>query len=446
MLSFTVPNYTDLYVGEKPILEKLLEGIPSKVVISILAILNSELYLKSDKIETQAQLFEVISQNFPKSEKYKLQSAIQDFIKKLKGERFTLWAKRYILEYMQYVFLNYNSINSINSTPEQEVNIVKGYLLITEELNERDRLEFKQFRNSQKVGEEYFFERIVWPFTLKQFDTNNQVNPVYNFFNLLGFLKFILAEEELSNYFKKYLLLNGFETIRNFMGSISELIKIAQHQNLSPENKLEKFAWIKPNDFVLHLENLSINIEAFKNDKTKQVDYKGLRETPLFKVNENEYIILDIDFLNNKIYYGQIFDMYFKTGMEGHTYKTFPDFKSTISKKVSEEILFKGLLTALFKKKNIVIYFDDNNKDGSPDCYIRSGESIFIIEFKDYLFPGKLVGSYSFEDIKNHVDQKFILNQNKKNKGVNQLIEQIKTIARNGFDFDDWVRSKNQNK
>jgi hypothetical protein len=117
-------------------------------------------------------------------------------------------------------------------------------------------------------------------------------------------------------------------------------------------------------------------------------------------------------------------------------FKSFPDFKTHIATEVSENIVFKGVLKKLFNKKNIKIHFDDDGRDNYPDCYIRSGKKIFLIEFKDYFFPGKLVDKYSFEEIKNHIDTKFIKNEKGKNKGISQIIEQLKILEGDKFEFD----------
>ena len=59
-----------------------------------------------------------------------------------------------------------------------------------------------------------------------------------------------------------------------------------------------------------HLFNLSLNIAEFFTREHKRIDFKGLKEKPLFQTAENKFIILDIDFLNNKIYNGPLFDMF----------------------------------------------------------------------------------------------------------------------------------------
>lgn len=57
----------------------------------------------------------------------------------------------------------------------------------------------------------------------------------------------------------------------------------------------------------------------------------------------------------------------------------------------------------------------EEDKQAFPDCYLRIGNKIFVIEFKDYDIEDKILESYNFTLIKNTLDDKFIT------KGVNQL-------------------------
>ena len=133
-----------------------------------------------------------------------------------------------------------------------------------------------------------------------------------------------------------------------------------------------------------HLLNLSFDVSEFVKDEKKWIDYKGLKEKPIFKSGENEFVILDIDYLNNKIYNGPLFDMYNQTNMANKTrFKQFPDFKSHISTHVRENIIFKGIIEKLFLNKRTIVHFDDENIDNTPDCYIRNGKKIFFLLFHE---------------------------------------------------------------
>jgi len=437
MLLYTTINYSDIYTGEKPELKKLLEGINSKIIIVLMSMINSELYPDDSAIDIQMRLTQIIASRFSEKDKVHLQKSISSFYTQTNGN-FAIWGKRYILEFMKQVFQTYKYGESVNTSPDEELRIFKAYLLICEELNEKDTRELKKVTDKFDNGDFFFFEKTIWPFALTQFDTNNKVDPIYQFFKLLAFLKYSITDPELLESWKQFISFNGFKKLRAYLGSVSFLINISQRY--AKNENLKVFSWINASDIPKHLLNLSFDVPAFIKDEKKWIDYKGLKEKPLFQSGEKEFVILDIDYLNNKIYNGPLFDMFIQTSMSKNTrFKEFPDFKSQISAHVGEDIVFKGIIEKLFSSKNTIIHFDDENTDSTPDCYIRNGKKIFLIEFKDYLFPGKIVESYSFEKIKEHIDSKFIKNEKGKNKGILQIIEQIKILLKGEFKFDNFI-------
>lgn len=404
--------------------------------------INSELCIDNDQKELQLRITKFITERFPQNEKLFLAKQLASIQSKT-GLTVIIWGKRYVLDFMKYTFLNYLDGESVNTSPEEEVRIFKAYLIICEELNEKDNLEFKKL-DIDFVNDEFSFEKLVWPFLLKQFDNNNQVDALSQFFKLMAFLKYSILDLEIMESWRKFIKFNGFNSMQEYVNSVNFLITIGLHLN-QKNQYFKKFSWIKSDTIPTHLLNLSFNISEFNNDKTKRVDYKGFREKPLFQSNKNEFVILDNDFLLNKIYNGPLFDLYNNTGMAANTrFKQFHDFKTHIGTHVSEEIVFKGIIKKLFSNKknnHPKVIFDDLKKVNYPDCYIRDGKKIFLIEFKDYLFPGNLVDEYSCEKIKSHVDLKFIKNAGGSNKGISQILEQIKIITSSKFDFDNFVET-----
>lgn len=437
MITYTTINYSDIYSGQKPAIEDLLKGINSKILIVLMAMINAELTDERDIEEVQKRLTLFVTAQFPKSDVELIFRKLREFESRIDGP-VSLWGKRYALELMKKVFLSYTETDRITNTPEEGVRIFQAYLLVAEELNEKDRLELGAITQEMQDDDPFFFEKLVWPFVLAQFNTNERVNPISQMFRLLAFIKYSITHQELLSSWKQFIAKNGFDSLRTYLGSVKFLIDVAQKR--FPEKKdMKVFSWIRSDDLPKHLKNLSFDLKAFSDDPKKQVDYLGMRERPLFETNENEFVALDLDYLTNKVYNGPLFDMYNETDMATNTqFKTFPDFKTHIATEVSERIIFKGILTKLFNKKHIKIHFDDEGKDKYPDCYIRWGKKVFLIEFKDYLFPGKLVNKYSFNEIKEQIDLKFIKNEKGKNKGISQIVEQLKILSTDKFDFDTF--------
>ncbi|TXJ27731.1 MAG: hypothetical protein E6Q24_07840 [Chitinophagaceae bacterium] len=437
MITYTTVDYSDIFSGEKPTIEQLLEGINSKIVIVLMAMINAELTDERDIEEVQKRLTLYLMRQLNSNDAEFIFRKLKEFESRVKGP-ISLWGKRYVLELMKKVFLNYKETDRIDNTPEETLRMFKAYLVVAEELNEKDRMELTTTTENMPDNDPFFFEKLVWPFVLAQFNTNERVNPISQLFRLLAFINHANTHEELLQSWKRFILKNGFESTRAYLGSVNFLINVAQRR--FPEKKdLKVFSWITASELPKHLKNLAFDPKMFSADIRKQVDYLGMREKPLFETSENEFVTLDLDFLTNKVYNGPLFDMYNETDMATDTqFKSFADFKGYIATEVSEKIIFKGILKKLFDKRHIKIQFDDEGKDKIPDCYIRWGKRIFIIEFKDYLFPGKLVDKYSFNEIKDHIDLKFIKNEKGKNKGISQIVEQLKILSSDKFDFDKF--------
>lgn len=433
----TTLNYSDVYPGPKPDKEALLTGIPSPSIILVLCAINAELASARDLNDVQLRMIQLITNRFPAGEKIDIIDSLKRLQEKT-GSPPIVWARRYVLALMKFVFLHYHDLPDITLNVQHEINLFKAYLLIAEELNRQDGDAFNKMSTSLSLDRDYFFERLVWPFLIRQFDTNNHVSPPFEMIKLLSLVKYSQHHPELRESWLKFIAFNGFDSMGKYLGSVHSLIKITQHYN-EKNGLFKSFTTINPIDLPDHLQNLSFDVVTFAQNSDKQIDYKGFREKPLFKNKDNGYIILDLDFMNNKIYNGPLFDMYSQTRMNEHTsFKSFPDFKSHLSTHVLENILLRGVLLKLFKGKDVQIHFDEDKNDGYPDCYIRKGNILVLIEFKDYLFPGKLVDEFSFEKIKSHIDDRFIKNKGGSNKGISQLVQQLKTLNTTKFPFDDF--------
>ncbi|MBC3794609.1 hypothetical protein [Spirosoma utsteinense] len=140
-------------------------------------------------------------------------------------------------------------------------------------------------------------------------------------------------------------------------------------------------------------------------------------------------------FINNRFDFTYLFDFYKDSGISS-VYKEFEKFKKMCGEEIMERLLFRKVIKHYFNKKHIVIEFDEKNKIGFPDAYVRDGHDIYIFEFKDALMSSKASTSYDFEDIKKDIDLKYIENKNGKSKGVSQIINNLKKIDSGCFGDD----------
>ena len=224
----------------------------------------------------------------------------------------------------------------------------------------------------------------------------------------------------------------------------SHIYGISNHQQM-----LDYDGWKTPSFFV-QLNNtnteifgsLTINLENIKDENNFDDNYLAIKKYPLLSYDNDILVIINRQFLRNKIYNGFIFDFFNKSGIKS-TFNRFDNFKSFIGKEVAEKRLFKSLIMSIFPKKHQIKIFSE--ADSHPDCYLRIHNRIFLIEFKDYMMSSRVINSLNVDSFKEEVDKKFKENERGNPKGVTQLANQINYLSENEYEFDE-IYSNGTNK
>lgn len=81
-------------------------------------------------------------------------------------KRLTLWIVSQFPEQEAKHVLS--RLKAFTNTPEESVQIFKAYLLVVEDVNEKDRKELTAIRGQVTKEYPYFFQKLVWPLLLKQ--------------------------------------------------------------------------------------------------------------------------------------------------------------------------------------------------------------------------------------------------------------------------------------
>ncbi len=202
--------------------------------------------------------------------------------------------------------------------------------------------------------------------------------------------------------------------------------------------------WIEENHWMWQYCN-GIKINKFFD---KPISDTELRLNCLF-FHDGKYAILKWTFflqhLFYKIYY-QLFQLY---KAKYNQNLTFGNYKSNVSKLISEKILFRKVIEKSFNNKGIFIKFDDEEISGFPDCYLRYNNSILLFEFKDNAIGEDFIENDSYEYIKSYIDERFIENKIKKKvkpKGILQLVNSINYLDGNIEKVDPPLLNKYRQK
>jgi hypothetical protein len=140
-----IPSYKDIFQGGKPDILSLLHDIPSKVIIALMSIINSELFLNGKEKHSQIKIFDYVTRRFQENDYQIIRNKIERFYEKMRLENghnieIGLFDIRYTIEFISRELLNYRDFDFEVTTPEQELNIYKAYLLIVNEIDEKEAI------------------------------------------------------------------------------------------------------------------------------------------------------------------------------------------------------------------------------------------------------------------------------------------------------------------
>lgn len=428
MEDFIPLSYKHIFSGDRPSLESLLVGIPTKPLLYCLCKINFELYFEPSNGDIQFQLLDYWLKGFEQRSKAYIKYKVSAYMESFK-DRALFFGKRYILEFFNYLFEHYNDLPERKLLPSEISNTFIAYLVITEQCNEKDKALFPEDEKKKSLEE---LEEASWPFLMNQFECNHTPVHETEVLKLFSAIAFILKEGDFRKYLDEYMGLNGLPTIGHLVNSAIALIT-NQNNNYDNNTFQNRYPILYATKKADRLENLSLDYQYFQNNISENVYYKLFKERPLIKLHDNDYAIIDFAFLKCKIYTGFIFDLYYETSFkEDVNYPKFDKFKSQISKHVLEENIFTKLLRNILTNEGVEPYFEANESISIPDCYFRVGNKIFFLEFKDYLLRGDIFQSYSYKDIKKAIDAKFVTGTS----GIPQLKAQVNNLIGKKFTFD----------
>lgn len=173
----------------------------------------------------------------------------------------------------------------------------------------------------------------------------------------------------------------------------------------------------------------------------------------LLKLPNAIYLLLNANFLVDKMYQGMRFD-FFQTlkkyalcDSNGNVIKAYPDFICDIGDKFSEHVLLYDFMKDVFGQRCDAIFTGEELKamgiEAEPDLYMRLGRTLFIFEYKDVALNDSIKFSADVQRIKQGIFDKICKYEERSKKGAGQLHATMEGIFKNGtFDrVDPYVRN-----
>lgn len=178
-------------------------------------------------------------------------------------------------------------------------------------------------------------------------------------------------------------------------------------------------------------------------------DFLHARAKPLFKVGEDNYLILDAVLAVNRIYNSMFFELLRLAEKNKGLNARYKDFFSLYTFDFIEKYLSYTILSQIFSKtqcfqisgEQIVAQY---GIDTEPDYYVRNGNKVFLFEVKGSIVTGGAKQSFSFETLEAELKSKYLYNAaDDENKAIAQLAERIRILINGDAVYDEQYKPEN---
>ncbi len=435
---FLLLDYKEYYGLDKTIedAEELIRDIPSVTLLNYLSGFGVNLYLYDNTEHTGKIQFMLVNCLLSKCNSSVQQKWAAE-VKKQAEKGFApimFWNYSNLLFY-GLIFKTFNNHSSRDLTGDEAKKVFDAYLIINGIANSKIQIETKIIK---KAEEEEKIEEITMPNFIYQRDYISSTDFSNQVTRGITFFKYLENDQKYKTLVKEY-----YETknvsgyLRMFKNLMVLFSEINIGKDLDKRNQLVNLQeyYVSEEVDLAYIETLCINSEI----ATYLVDesFGILRSKFLYKINQYEFLILDVNFLLDQFYKAQIFSFNAFLKLKGIKV----DFLSEKGKKFMENIYLPSVLNTCFP--HYIRFYGDScinsNKEELCDVYLRESNKICLIEFKDILLNAVVKNSADKDKLFAEFDKKFVANQTNKPKGITQLINAIKDIDANFVSFDSSV-------
>lgn len=417
--------------SEKRSIQTLLSDISSVNSLEILGYFNAQVHTIEQDTSKQIEFLKIWMNRFPMEIIDRVKKFIQQFENK-QNVNFVFINNASTLKLIEHILKYHNDIKRVdNITPAQELNLFKAYLLCTEEWTDK---QLKAY-DGEKIDSPDRLINILIPIQLPFQEILEFKDFRVQFLKAVYFFRFCESNKFFRQYLKLFLDSYDLDSWQKYLFNIISLYVRKFEKLRTPSILIVTSEFPEIRGF---LDNLSINQKTFEIKD----DFLSLRENPVYKIDTESYIFLNLNFLVDKIFQGIQFD--FASILvrnaaiyKGKIIKKFADFKSIYADQFSEYGLFYSVMDYAFAKTNYLKFSGKEMKntlgDGFPDYYFRDKSKVYLFEYKDILVNAETKYSYNIEDIKAEISKKLIINEKGSPKGITQLVNYIEKVKNNEF-------------
>ena len=418
----------------------LIANISTKNSLEIIGYFIAQVHTKERSLEAQIEFLNIWGSRLPDE----IILLINDFIQRTYQEgksdfNFINNIAASIL--IEIILENNNDIEFVeNLTPQQELDLFKAYLWCNQYWTDK---QLGLIPKSIETVDDLI--SVIFPVQLPYMEILEFKDFRLQFLKAVIFFKFCDKNEIFKNYLNAFLAEYNINIWQKYLTNILSLYirRFEELRTPSIVNISNDHPEIK--DFI---NQFCVDL----NDFAKSDDFTSLRKTPIYKVDDDNFLFLNLNFFVDKLFQGIQFELFRVIKKQKLTYnkkpiKTFEQFRSIYAELISEKGIFYETLKYSFAKNGYKLMDGDQLHNilgqGEPDFYIRDKDKIYLFEYKDVILNADVKHSYNFETIKDEISTKMISNQVGSQKGITQLFNSISNIRKGDYDkVDDYKNLK----
>ncbi|MBP9152457.1 MAG: hypothetical protein KBF73_09260 [Flavobacteriales bacterium] len=312
-----------------------------------------------------------------------------------------------------------------------EENLFKSFLIVNKEINGKQ----KQIQAGE--GIDYIADLIIgMAFSVSDLGLDSNNNREFLKLLYVTIVRFELLIEFLEAENREYLL-NDLVAYYN-QDSVAELSRrvktlLAHLLGLKSKNG---YKLIVDSPYDAEFLDSLVSVQIYEDE-----DFTQLKNSPLYKIDERTYSIIDYFFVLDKFTKSTKFIL--KESFNRHNNlksrdRTFFQFFNT---EYSERYLSKSILNQVFHDRYFIKKPSVNEKEYEPDYYVRQGNRVYLFEIKDVLIAKDVKSSGDADTIYRTLSGKFFENDGKP-IGIGQLVTSIVHIVEGKFEFDKYISDK----
>ena len=315
----------------------------------------------------------------------------------------------------------------------------KALLLINQMIAERKQ---KSLDTDKQLSNEELYFRNLLPMYIPDMEFQFNKDLVVQSIKLNYFIEFIESDDEFKKYEEEFLktkkVSNWDDYIKYLWLMYASLHSSGSKLLVNQEGTKISFDIDKFGSEISFCNTLSINtnsiqISDINISEAQEFDFKLIRKFPLYKIKDNIFNVVNINFLADKMFQGIQYD--YCDIVEKRSERSYSrGFKDYYSDHFAHRSLFHPVMDYCvnLKDKNSKKVNGEEYPDTEySDFYIRNRKKVFLIEFKDYVMNATTKHSYDYNLILNYIKEHFITP-----KGANQLVNVINSFSNGGFSFD----------